>query len=335
MEYGKVTQALGWRANPFSVAIEPGLLVGFQSEASAIMDSLERGDKFSLLIGPSGSGKTTLLKHLMVSKAPSGFKMLYLPKPPKDPQDWLGIFKGFVQGEPSLYTIGESFSIEGKLCIFVDEAHEASRESLEWLRSIVDQVNICVVLAGTQELEALFTGSLASIASRVTAKVPVSSLSPAESRELVKKRIESCGGKDIQPFTSEAIGHIHSAASGVPREVLKLCGVYLEKAFNSGMSTVDIKFLPAEQAGNVQGLSKKQKAILAKLGEGELSPSALAELLEGYYKDGQTANRAVNNILKRLLEQGLVERRQVGKGFAYSLSGRVRAAVAIQPAKAA
>ena len=53
-----------------------------------------------------------------------------------------------------------------------------------------------------------------------------------------------------------------------------------------------------------------------------LTPSGIVEKLGEEYKSKGNAVRAVNNILKRLMKEGLVQRSRVGNAYAYSLTGK-------------
>ena len=80
-----------WRTNPFSFRIIPELFTGYHREATSLMDGVTDGVKFSLLLGPTGSGKTTLLRYLVEKVYPNKY-VIYLPKPPADPKDFVDIF---------------------------------------------------------------------------------------------------------------------------------------------------------------------------------------------------------------------------------------------------
>ena len=71
-------------------------------------------------------------------------------------------------------------------------------------------------------------------------------------------------------------------------------------------------------------LSNKQIMILEILNKNpSITPSQIVEFLDkGEYKDKNNAIRSVNNILKRLLNMGFVERRKRGNTFLYNLSGK-------------
>ena len=333
-----------WEYNPFSFKILPDIFVGYSSEVDTLVTGIRNGDKFAFLMGPTGSGKTTLLQHIS-TRFPE-WKVIYLPKPPKDPRDWTAVFSDFTKPSfldvlfrrkdgTNLYNIHQKINerLGGKKCLlFVDECHEATQESLEWLRTITDQVtNLSVVLAGLPIFENILKSNLETFLRRITLKVDLGCLSPVETREFIKRRIESTGGEDIKPFTSSVVEHIYKKTGGFPREVLRLCNELFQKALEKNLTTVDTDFLneldlPAGASKEtLEYLPPRQKLIIDVLAkEGELTPTEMVKKLhaKGEYKDEENAIRSVNNLVRRLLSDGLVERKRIGKSYKYKISPR-------------
>ena len=73
-------------------------------------------------------------------------------------------------------------------------------------------------------------------------------------------------------------------------------------------------------------LPSKQRSIIQILDEhGELTPAEIVEKMDtGSYKNKDNAIRSVNNILKRLVEEGFVLRNRRGKSYQYSLSDKIK-----------
>ncbi len=336
-----------WKENPFSFKILPDLFVGYREEVDKIINSIENGDKFSLLLGPTGSGKTTLLKFIM--KIFHDKDIFYLPKPPKDPEDWVDIFVNFTRRgilervflkkrNLNLYNLSEWVNKKmGKqnMVLLLDEGHEATVETLEWLRTLTDQIdNLSLVIAGLPKLEHILKENLETFIRRVNTKVELTNLTKLETRELIKKRIEWCGGEDIKPFTSETVELIHERTGGFPRDVIRLCNELVQKAAENNVSTIDVNFLGEMRTerpkrvslDTIERLPSRQKIILELLNKHvELTPSEVVSMIntEGY-KDKENALRSINNILKRLLKEEFVTRRRVGKTFKYKISEKLK-----------
>jgi len=337
--------SLGWKDNPFTFNIMPNLFVGYNKEVDSILHSVNLGEKFSLLLGPTGSGKTTMLMMLM-TKFQNYEHVLYIPKPPKESAEWVTVFSKLIKpGFPksifskgngaTLYTLSETLNrkLNGNKCVlFVDEAHEASIESLEWLRTITDQTDgLSIVLAGLPVFDSILKSKLETFLKRVNTRVELSTLTKSETRELIKKRIESKGGEDIKPFTSDSLDYIYEKTGGFPREVIRSCGEIVVNAMNKNITTVDTGFLKEtetpEQRVSLEAISElpeRQRIVLEALAErGELTPSEVIRNteIEGY-KDNDNAVRSINNLLKRLMKEGLVERAKRGKTYKYRVSGK-------------
>ena len=341
-------ELFGWDSNPFTFRILSNLFVGYDQEFSTVKNALKGENKFSLLLGPTGSGKTTLLKRLTdkFNDYNNGYRIIYLPKPPNDPKDWVTVFKDiikpgffrsiFSRGEmPDLYNLSEQLNgklREEKCLLFIDECHEASMESLEWLRTITDQTdNLSVILAGLPIFENLMKENLETFMMRVNTRIELTNLTKSETRELIKKRIENAGGEDIKPFTHGTIDFIYEKTGGFPREILRMCNELSRKAMEKNISIIDTDFLketedsePRMSLETIKELPDRQKAILETLAEkGELTPSEIVANIEiEEYKNRDNAIRSVNNLLRRLADENLVERTKKGKTYRYKVSGR-------------
>ncbi len=343
----KTVKLFGWKSNPFTFRILPDLFVGYDGEVNKIIEGLHNGDKFSLLTGPTGSGKTTLLKSLG-SRFPDYRYVFYLPKPPKDPEDWVTVFERIVKPGvfKSLFSRGNGINIYNlsekinkklgneRFLLFVDECHEASLDSLEWLRTLVDNIdNLSVIMAGLPVFENILKSNLETFSRRISTKTDLGNLTKAETRELVKKRIENAGGDDIRPFTSRTIEYVYERTGGFPREVIRLCNDLAHKALRSNISTIDTDFLKETEAPvtrvsleTIESLPERQKLILDVLSKGgEFTPSEIvSEMDDEVYKNRENAIRSVNNLLRRLMKEGFAERKRVGKTYKYVISSKFR-----------
>jgi len=343
----KYVKLFKWSDNPFSFRILPQLFVGYPKEIDNIVNGIKNRNKILLLIGPTGSGKTTLLKF--IANEFDDKDVFYLPKPPKNPEDWINIFTNFIgfgireklfsRGKNlNLYSLGEwvnKRTCERNISLLLDEGHEATLETLEWLRTLTDQIdNLSVVIAGLVKIEDILNENLETFMRRVSSKVELTNLTKSETRELIKKRIEWAGGEDIKPFTSETVEAIYERSGGFPREVIKICNELVQKALEKNISTIDLNFLEEIKTktprrlplNKVNDLPSRQKSILEILNKYKnLSPSEIVSKIElDGYKDKENAVRSINNILKRLLKEEFITRKRLGKTFRYKLSEKVK-----------
>jgi len=330
----------GWSSNPFTFQIMPETYVGYEKERETLLTGMASGEKIFLILGPTGSGKTTFLKNMMMRIQGN---VMYVPKPPKKAEEWLqvfdqalrpGLFSFFGKKPKNLYEATERLEQKfatKKLYLLVDESHEASLDSLEWLRVLADQTpGLSVVLAGLPVFEKMLKENLETLMKRMTSTIKLTNLTKSETRELIKRRIESLGGDDIKPFSSEVVDVIYERTGGFPREVLRVCNEYIQEASRRNIATIDMHFVkqsveePRIPLETVETLPERQKAVLEILAlKGEMTPSELiAELDIDDYKSKGNALRSANNLLTRLMNEGLVERKRKGKSYRYAVSAK-------------
>ncbi len=341
------TKNFGWRSNPFSFKIVPELFVGYQKEVSTIFNGVNDGSRFSLILGQSGTGKTTFMKHVQRNLSEKN-KILYLPKAPTDPKDLVEILTNNLGLSPensgkeiNLYNIGDFLNKEVrdfKIILFIDECQEAPKETFEWLRSLSDQIdNISIVLSGLPEFESILKTEIHSLLNRVNIRVEMGNLSRLETLDLIKKRIEFVGGIDTQPFTHDAIEIIYDKTAGYPREILRVCEEVAQKAAIKNISIVDAEFVQEQETlksvekPSMHDLSGRQKAIIESLiSHKTLTPSQMVAKIDcNEYKTKDNAVRSVNNILKRMTEEGKLIRKKRDKAFVYELAPRMQSAFSL------
>lgn len=339
-----------WRENPFSLKILPQLFVGYSEELNSLVRSIENSEKVVLLIGPTGAGKTTLLKKL-IDTAAGDYEVLYVTKPPQNPEDFVPIFKTVLKpsfldrllsrDKITLYSL-PNYAVRRlkgrKMVLLIDECHEAPVQVLEWVRTISDQIpNLSVVMAGLPTLETVLEQRLETLLNRVTVHVELTSLSREEVEELIRKRIEFAGGTGTGPFSREAIDVIYERTGGFPRNVLKMCDDLVLETGAKELPVIDRAAAQSAAAPEtapvstnlIEALPEKQKEILKTLVAGALSPSEIAEKIGMEdYKTEDHASRSVNNILRRLMDEDCLLREKRGKGFVYKLSPKVRTLLA-------
>jgi general secretion pathway protein A len=337
----------GWEGNPFVFRILPDLFVGYENEMRSLIENVSNGCKFSVIIGPTGSGKTTMMKNL-ITKIQGYGRVFYVPKPPNDAEGWKNIFTeivkpGFLRRiflrpkvkDITIYEVGEWVNKRSggkRLLLLVDECHESTKESLEWLRTLTDQVgNLSLVLAGLPVFEKRLMEELETFRRRIENRLELTNLTSAETRELIKKRIEWAGGEDVKPFTSNSIHFVYEETDGFPREVLRVCNELLRSAVEKNISSIDTDFLKEtdvegqEKRASVESIEEipsRQKSILEIVAAGgEMTPSQIVKQLNADdYNDEGNAVRSVNNILRRLMKDKMVTRERRGKSYKYRIA---------------
>lgn len=334
-------QAKKWKENPFTFNIYPYLFVGYKEQANRVLLMLLEKHKFILLSGPTGSGKTTLLRWAE-NNLGNGYDALYIGKPPEKPEDFVLIFNEkykskwpFRKKLENIYQIPEFLNKKLKrkqLVLMLDEAHEASIETLEWLRVLGDQVNnVSFLLAGLPVFEEQLMDKLETFRKRIIAKIDLSSLTKEETEKMIKMRIQNVGGHGNE-FSKELMDFIHERAGGFPREVLRLCNELVTNAILQGKTEITQELLEGIEIKEervsmaiLDTFTPMQREIIEILAQKSLPPGHIADSLDlQKYKSRQHAVRSVNNILKMLLAQDYVERKQSEKTFIYSLTTKIK-----------
>lgn len=338
----------GWSSNPFTLNISPALMVGYSDQCNSLLSHVYNLHKFASIVGPTGSGKTTMLlwirSQLMAYK---NFLPYYIPKPPRSSKNLVNIFKTIVGfnfldkvrfKDLSLFDLSKFIQRKLKekhLILLIDEAHEASIINLEWIRTLSDSIpNMTVILAALPIFEKNIETRLPTLFMRITTKTYLNNLSKPELESLVLKRIESVDGDGLKPFSSVSINRIYEITGGFPREVIKICDKLVKEAVSKNITTINESFVdqiihpvPVPLQVELQTtISKKQNEILKILNEEpNLTPSSLINHLDiSSYKNKNNAIRSINNILKRLLHDDLIQRKKLGNTYVYYLSPKAK-----------
>jgi general secretion pathway protein A len=337
-----------WNSNPFTLTIDPQLMVGYSDQGNSLLSHVHNLHKFALISGPTGSGKTTLMlwlrSQLMAFKK---FYPHYISKPPRSSKELVALFKSFLgfniidkvrYGDLSLFGL-QKFVVRKlknkQFVLLIDEAHESSVANLEWVRTIADSIpNLYIIFAGLPIFEKNAETQLPTLFMRITTKTYLNNLTKTETESLIQKRIENSGGEGLKPFTNDAVERIHEITGGFPREIIKICDQLVKIAAEKNISSINrsfidqiIKISEATEPVEMQApLSQKQKEILGILNKNpDLTPSQIiSHFPTEEYKDRDNAVRSINNILKRLLKDELIQRKKLGNSYVYFLTGKAK-----------
>ncbi len=337
-------QKVGWKNNPFTFSINPLLLVGYKVQTDSLMAALGEKQKITLVIGPTGSGKTSLLSWIS-RNAPSGYDYVFISKPPSK-EELVEIFsekfkppwflRPFIPDIKNIYGLPEFLNRKLKnrnMVVLFDECHEANTDTLEWIRVLSDQVeNMQIIMSGLPVFEAQIRDRLETLRKRIAVRLEVLYLTKEEMREMIKRRIENAGGSDVRPFTEETVNALYNRTAGFPRETIRLCNELVNRAALEGKYEITPDMMEAKPAEEkeislttIEDMTPMQKWIIDFLTRKPSSPGGMADNLDlGKYKSRQHAVRSMNNVLKKMFAEGIVERERKERAFIYHLSPKFR-----------
>ena len=259
----------GLKSDPFSIAPDPHYLFMSERHREALahlLYGLGGGGGFVLLTGEIGTGKTTLCR-LFLEQIPPNCNVAYIFNPKLTVQELLqSVCEEFhiaVSQETSPTVKGyvdrlnefllQSHAAGRNNVLIIDEAQNLSAEVLEQLRLLTnletrERKLLQIILIGQPELrQMLARPELEQLAQRVIARYHLDALTPAETDQYIRHRMEVAGLERPFPFETRAIRRIHEVARGVPRRINLLCDRALLGAFAQSRATVDRKTV--NQAG--------------------------------------------------------------------------------------
>jgi general secretion pathway protein A len=249
----------GLHEQPFGVTPDPAFLYLSQThrEAMAAFRSglvTDRG--FMALVGEPGLGKTTLLYRLMDEWRESS-RVAFLFQTQCDSRDFfryllaeLGVdaeSMGLVAMHHHLNHVLFQEMLAGKrFILIVDEAQNLDNSVLETVRLLSNFETqhaklLNIVLAGQPQLaEKLETPGLRQLRQRISVMCRVRPLTPTETTEYIKHRLNCAGHRGEAIFTSGALQAIAKGSEGTPRTINNICHQALCAAVLAGSRTVNL-----------------------------------------------------------------------------------------------
>jgi general secretion pathway protein A len=242
---------------PFSISPNPHFLYLTPSLKTTLIKvkyAIDHRQGLTAILGDVGMGKSSIVRKLFgeyVSR--EDVKAGLIPSPgfatefaflkgickefdvpfKRSQLDQEDVLRGFLI---DLYT-------ENKNCVvFIDEAQRLTGKQLEQVRTMLNFETdnaklIQVVLSGQLELrDKLRDESKKAIRSRIFAPSLLDPLTHAETNEMIDFRCDQAGIEN--PFNQKVIEEIYKRTGGVPREVLKVCG--LAYGFMQGLGLSEI-----------------------------------------------------------------------------------------------
>lgn len=246
----------GLSSNPFGDSLNTQFFLKTKQHDAVYQKlklTIEQNISLGLLTGKSGTGKTLITQLLLNTLDPKKYQTVVVLVSPgmtktallhqilmelglsekiehmKQVSDLIKLLQSEVL---ELHTHGK------RLVIMIDEAHFLESSSLHILRTISNletpeaKLVTCLLFAEDFFMRRLSHESYDSIRSRMYVKEHLEPLSLYDMKKYIQFRISAAGGKSV-PFKEETYEPIHTATSGIPREINNLCFNALIQAFTA------------------------------------------------------------------------------------------------------
>jgi general secretion pathway protein A len=259
----------GLKGEPFSIAPDPRYLFMSERHREALahlLYGLGGGGGFVLLSGEIGTGKTTVCR-LFLEQIPKDCNVAYIFNPKLTAIELLqsicdefhiALPQGLAQAQadrggptvkdyldPLNEFLLQAHAAGRNNVLIIDEAQNLSAEVLEQLRLLTnletsERKLLQIVLIGQPELRSMLARpELEQLAQRVIARYHLGALTPAETAQYVRHRLEVAGLSRPLPFDRKALRRVHDLSRGVPRRINLLCDRALLGAFANSQAAVD------------------------------------------------------------------------------------------------
>jgi general secretion pathway protein A len=256
----------GFREQPFALSTDPRFLFLSASHRRAhdeLLTGLRRREGLLLMTGETGTGKTTLCRAVLDALGHRTFSALILNPYMSDAEVLRVILRdfGLVSRDeirlgalakadmPQLLDTLESFlrsllPLESYAVVVIDEAQSLAPVVLDQVRMLGSfeqdgQRLLQIVLVGQPSLaQTIRSEPLRALNERISRRLTLDALSPAEVDEYIRHRLSIAGG-DRVTFAPEAVALVAELSHGLPRRVNLVCDRSLEGGRVAGSATID------------------------------------------------------------------------------------------------
>ena len=253
-----VLSHFGLRENPFGVTPDPKYLYFSHTHREALaslINGIDWGFGFQVLVAQPGMGKTTLLLDLL-SKFRADFHTAFLFQPQISPIELLqsllaelevnsqaASMRGLCE-ELNVFLVGAA-KANNRVVIILDEAQNLDFTSLELLRQLSNFETsrsklMNVILAGQPHLlKRLSAPEQQQLQQRISAIGCLSPLSVQDTSLYIEHRLKIAGYGGVGLFPPSVIRDIWQSSKGIPRNINRLCFNTMLLAFTQRVNQVN------------------------------------------------------------------------------------------------
>jgi general secretion pathway protein A len=236
------THFFGFKERPFQLVPNPAYLFLSRSHEEAIAHlnyAISHGDGFVEITGEVGTGKTTLCR-VFLEDLDENTEVAYIFNPRLNAiellrtiNDEFGIPSDADNAKGLMDTLNtflmEKKSQKRNAILLIDEAQNLSMEVLEQLRLLSNlETNtsklLQIILVGQPELRNMLDAhELRQLRQRITLRWFLTPLSPKETMEYIRHRVNIASKKTEDKFTRSAYHLIYKYSGGIPRLINIAC----------------------------------------------------------------------------------------------------------------
>jgi general secretion pathway protein A len=255
----------GLQKPPFNLTPDPAFLFlpSKHREALAGLTYAVVGRRgFVVLTGDAGTGKTTLINSLFSRLPADRVESSVILNPTLTASEFLeSVLLDFDIPEVPASKAQRLWKLQEFLArthhqnryavLVIDEAHKLSPEVIEEIRllgnfeSAADKF-LQILLLGQSELDDLLNRQdLRQFKQRIALRLYIDALTATEVQEYIRFRWAKAGGKEIPPFTDDALAGIVQWSHGIPRLVNSICDSALLMAYGDESPLVGLNYIRA------------------------------------------------------------------------------------------
>jgi len=247
---------------PFSISPNPNTLY-LTDSLKAVMHkcryTIDERQGLSCILGDFGLGKSTVLRYLFAEYDAKGDAESILIPTPIYPSAF-ALLKGICQSfklesarsfqaqQKLLEDYLETKFLDGKnIIIFIDEAQILDTKQLELLRAILNfetnEEKLVQIILGSQiELTIKLNHKRnRALKSRITTYSELKPLNLEETAAVIDARCKLASVPN--PFNNEHITKIHELTGGIPRSIIKLCGLLYSMKTNLEVDEIPLEWV--------------------------------------------------------------------------------------------
>lgn len=234
-----------WSGNPFRPEILYPIedsIAGYDKDRLQINLFVIKKFHFGSIVGPPGSGKTTILRWMEyeLKKYKKQVKVQFIPgsrltgekqtikeiiMPVMNPLERFVTkpWQTMTIAKVTNYLKSKLAGSDKRLILLIDDICQASDLALVLLKELfTSDLSFQLIVSGTEE--DMKKSDLSVFTQQDHLKIRLSGMKYPDLRKMVKKRIESVGGKDINPISDSLLKRVCKEAEYNPRAVLGFAG---------------------------------------------------------------------------------------------------------------